>query len=76
MANKRFKLTFMSLDDGYEWDKFYDTYEEISFAYERSLDFSNRMIVGAFDPEGNRIKTIFEIKREEEVRQYKERQIK
>ena len=74
MGNGRFKLTFMSLDDGHEWHKYYDSYEEVSFAYERALGSSYwQNIVGAFDPEGRGIKTLFEIRREDEEFQRKER---
>ena len=74
MTDARYKLTFMSLDDGHEWDKFYDSYEEVSFAYERALRSSYwQNIVGAYDPAGNPVKTLYELRREEERRIGEER---
>lgn len=75
MANGRFRLTFMSLEDGHEWHRYYDTYEEVSRAYERALSSSFwQNLDGAFDPDGRRVKTIFELKREKDDSERKEKQ--
>lgn len=69
MADAKYTIRFMSLDDGHEWVRQFSTFEEASSAHEQALrsaslnvDFGD--VIG---PHGKPIKTHGQIRREQEA---------